>query len=117
MTTGAESSRYEHQRQQAIRSAAAVFAEKGFHGASTRDIAERMGIKQGSLYYYFKSKPDILRAIVDKTLDQIVETTGLGGRDTDEGVGGGRVGVRVLVHGFVSWGSTSRWTRPTARSR
>jgi len=37
-----------------------VFAEKGFHGSSTRDIAERMGIKQGSLYYYFKSKEEAL---------------------------------------------------------
>ena len=60
MAARAESSRYEQQRQQAIRSAAAVFAEKGFHGASTRDIAERMGIKQGSLYYYFKSKEEAL---------------------------------------------------------
>ena len=60
MAARAESNRYEHQRQQAIRSAAAVFAEKGFHGASTRDIAERMGIKQGSLYYYFKSKEEAL---------------------------------------------------------
>jgi AcrR family transcriptional regulator len=37
-----------------------VFAEKGFHGSSTRDIAEHMGIKQGSLYYYFKSKEEAL---------------------------------------------------------
>lgn len=36
------------------------FAEKGFHGASTADIARRMGIKQGSLYYYFKSKEEAL---------------------------------------------------------
>jgi len=55
-----ESNRYQHQRLAAIRSAAAVFAEKGFHGSSTRDIAERMGIKQGSLYYYFKSKEEAL---------------------------------------------------------
>ena len=54
------SSRYQSQKQLAIRSAAAVFVEKGFHGASTRDIAERMGIKQGSLYYYFKSKEEAL---------------------------------------------------------
>jgi AcrR family transcriptional regulator len=52
--------RYQDQRKQAIRSAAAVFAEKGFHGSSTRDIAERLGIKQGSLYYYFKSKEEAL---------------------------------------------------------
>ena len=55
-----DTSRYEHQRHEAIRAAAAVFAEKGFHGASTRDIAERLGIKQGSLYYYFKSKEEAL---------------------------------------------------------
>jgi AcrR family transcriptional regulator len=52
--------KYELQRQAAIRSAAAVFAEKGFHGSSTRDIAEHLGIKQGSLYYYFKSKQEAL---------------------------------------------------------
>lgn len=51
---------YQQQRLQAIRAAAAVFAEKGFHGASTRDIATRLGIKQGSLYYYFKSKEEAL---------------------------------------------------------
>lgn len=56
----AATSKYEEQRGQAIRAAASVFAEKGFHGSSTRDIAERMGIKQGSLYYYFKSKEEAL---------------------------------------------------------
>jgi AcrR family transcriptional regulator len=56
----AGSNRYQDQRRQAIRSAAAVFAEKGFHGSSTRDIAEKLGIKQGSLYYYFKSKEEAL---------------------------------------------------------
>ena len=54
------SDRYQLQRRQAIRSAAAVFAEKGYHGSSTRDIAEHLGIKQGSLYYYFKSKEEAL---------------------------------------------------------
>jgi len=52
--------RYQQQHHHAVCAAAAVFAEKGFHGASTKDIAERMGIKQGSLYYYFKSKEEAL---------------------------------------------------------
>lgn len=60
VTANTESHKYQQQRLQAIRSAAAVFAEKGFHGSSTRDIAERLGIKQGSLYYYFKSKEEAL---------------------------------------------------------
>lgn len=52
--------KYREQRREAIRAAAKVFADKGFHGSSTRDIAERLGIKQGSLYYYFKSKEEAL---------------------------------------------------------
>lgn len=73
MPTGADHSRYELQKQQAIRSAAAVFAEKGFHGASTRDIAERMGIKQGSLYYYFKSKEDALGEVCLYGIEEYVD--------------------------------------------
>ena len=52
--------KYQQRRRAAIRSAAAVFAEKGFHGSSTKDIAANLGIKQGSLYYYFKSKEEAL---------------------------------------------------------
>jgi AcrR family transcriptional regulator len=61
--SGTHTEKYENQRMEAIRSAAAVFAEKGYHGSSTRDIAEHMGIKQGSLYYYFKSKEDALNEV------------------------------------------------------
>jgi AcrR family transcriptional regulator len=60
MPRTADSPRYAQQRQAAIQAAASVFAEKGFHGASTRDIAGRLGIQQGSLYYYFKSKEEAL---------------------------------------------------------
>jgi AcrR family transcriptional regulator len=61
--SGRTAKRYEKHRQAAIRAAAAVFVEKGFHGSSTRDIAERLGIKQGSLYYYFKSKEQALSEV------------------------------------------------------
>lgn len=52
--------KYAEKRRQAVLAAAAVFAEKGYHGSSTQDIADRIGIKQGSLYYYFKSKQEAL---------------------------------------------------------
>jgi AcrR family transcriptional regulator len=58
-----DSPRYRSQKRAAVRAAAAVFAEKGFHGASTTDIAERLGIKQGSLYYYFDSKEEALEEV------------------------------------------------------
>lgn len=58
-----DSPRYKQQRLAAIRAAASVFAHKGYHGASTTDIADAMGIKQGSLYYYFRSKEEALAEV------------------------------------------------------
>ena len=71
--TGTGTFKYEQQRQTAIRAAATVFAEKGFHGACTKDIAERMGIKQGSLYYYFKSKEEALGEVCLYGIQDYVE--------------------------------------------
>jgi AcrR family transcriptional regulator len=56
-------SRYDQRRIDIMHAAAAVFSEKGFHGASTQDIAGRLGMKQGSLYYYFPSKEAALEAV------------------------------------------------------
>lgn len=67
-----DSPRYQEQKLAAVRAAATVFAEKGYHGASTRDIAERLGIKQGSLYYYFGSKEEALEEVCLYGLSQYV---------------------------------------------
>ena len=59
----ARRARYAQKRDQAIAAAARVFADKGYHGATTRDIADLLGIRQGSLYYYFKSKEEALEEV------------------------------------------------------
>lgn len=46
-----------------LEAAARVFAERGYHGASTQDIADRLGIRQASLYYYFASKEEALEIV------------------------------------------------------
>ena len=46
-----------------IEAAARVFAERGFHGATTQDIADVLGIRQASLYYYFPSKEVALELV------------------------------------------------------
>lgn len=43
--------------------AAKVFARRGYHGAATQDIADVLGIRQASLYYYFDSKEAALEAV------------------------------------------------------
>jgi AcrR family transcriptional regulator len=46
-----------------IEAAARVFAARGFHGATTQDIADVLGIRQASLYYYFPSKEGALELV------------------------------------------------------
>ena len=67
------SPRYRQQKQAAVRAAASVFSAKGYHGASTRDIAAELGIKQGSLYYYFGSKEEALEEVCVFGLSQYTE--------------------------------------------
>lgn len=50
-----------------------MFAEKGYHGASTRDIADRLQMQQGSLYYYFPSKDAALEEVCRAGVADFVE--------------------------------------------
>jgi AcrR family transcriptional regulator len=53
--------------------AAGVFAERGFHGASTQAIADVLGMRQASLYYYFPSKEAALQLVCEKGVDGFLE--------------------------------------------
>ena len=44
-------------------SAAAVFAARGYHAATTKDIADKLGLRAGSLYYYWESKEAALEEV------------------------------------------------------
>ena len=56
-----------------IDAAAAVFAERGYHGASTQAIADVLGIRQASLYYYFPSKEAALELVCIRGVEGFVE--------------------------------------------
>jgi len=56
-------------RQQIIEAAARLFAEKGFHRATTRDIADAADVSEGTLYNYFSSKDELLMAIMEVLSD------------------------------------------------
>jgi len=51
-------------RGQILKAAAAVFSEKGYHRATSKDIAAAAGISEGTIYNYFRSKSDLLVAII-----------------------------------------------------
>jgi AcrR family transcriptional regulator len=50
-------------RERILNVALDLFTEKGFDGASLREIAERLGVTKAAIYYHFASKNDILIAL------------------------------------------------------
>ena len=59
-------------RQRVLDAAEAVFAERGFGGATTREIAERAGIAKRMLFYYFASKEAVYRAVLERVVGGMV---------------------------------------------
>lgn len=59
-------------RNQILDAATQVFAEKGFHRATIKDIARVAGIADGTIYTYFASKTDVLLGILNR-LNQSTE--------------------------------------------
>jgi AcrR family transcriptional regulator len=59
-------------REAILESAAQVFRQKGFHGASMVDIAEAVQLQKASLYHHFSSKQDILLELLDRALDMVI---------------------------------------------
>jgi len=65
--------RRHNRRAEIIDAAATVFATKGFHGASTQDVADLLGVRQASLYYYFPSKEIALEMVCARGVEGFVE--------------------------------------------
>ena len=63
----------EERRNEILDVAERLFCAKGFDNASTNDILKEIGIARGTLYYHFKSKEDILDAMIERLTNQMVE--------------------------------------------
>jgi AcrR family transcriptional regulator len=55
-----------------LEAAAQAFYEMGYEGASLQQIAESVGLLKGSIYYYIKSKEDLLFALVTRSQDLLL---------------------------------------------
>ncbi|MEX0979486.1 MAG: helix-turn-helix domain-containing protein, partial [Gemmatimonadota bacterium] len=64
---------YDEKLARILRESAAVFAEKGYHRASIRDIAAATGVSLSGLYYYFSSKEELLFLIQEHCFGTILE--------------------------------------------
>lgn len=53
-------------RERILDAAEGLFAEHGFDATPTSRVAERAGVPKGLVHYYFRRKPDLLEALVDR---------------------------------------------------
>lgn len=64
----------EARRTQILMGAAQVFADKGYHKATTKEIAKAAGVSEGTIYNYFGNKRELLLAMVEVVAGQSLKT-------------------------------------------
>jgi AcrR family transcriptional regulator len=71
----ASSGRGKRTRDRILRSAIAVFGERGFAETSVLNIAEHAGMASGTVYQYFEDKSDIFRCLLQDLTDRLYRET------------------------------------------
>lgn len=64
--------KHELKKAEILKAAARVFRRKGFHATRIQDVAEELNMQKGSLYYYIKTKEDLLKGMVEDVLERSV---------------------------------------------
>lgn len=62
-------------REDIIEAATRVFSRRGYHAASMVEIAEEVGMRKPSLYHHVRKKEDLLFAIHEQLIDELIEQT------------------------------------------
>lgn len=70
---GEPQSKYDQKLLYVLKTSAAIFAEKGYHSTSIRDISRATGMSLSGLYYYFTSKEELLFLIQDHCFSTVLE--------------------------------------------
>ncbi len=85
----------ERTREQIVESAAAVFNQKGYAGASIADVMEVTGLRKGGIYRHFESKEELAVAAFDFAVDRMADRfrSALLGQGTALGKLGAVIGV------------------------
>lgn len=56
-----------------VAAAVRVFSDKGFHGATIRDLATELGVSVGTIFNYFPSKDEVLLAVLERPQRALVD--------------------------------------------
>jgi AcrR family transcriptional regulator len=95
--------------ERACREGAKLFAEKGYSETTTRELAAAMDVTNGTFYYYFPSKEDLLRQICADALAEITASVS----SAVESAANGLDAVTKLIHAHVDTIVESRHSHTT----
>ncbi len=68
--------RKEARPQELLDAALELFVEKGFSATRSDEVAERAGVSKGTLYLYYPSKEELLKAVIQQNMGQIIAEGG-----------------------------------------
>src|ERR1700745_4307394 len=92
---------YDEKLQQILKTSAKIFAEKGFHRTSVRDIARATRMSLAGLYYYFTTKEELLYLIQERCFLTLLQRWDQAGRaNTDVRA---RIGIFAENHLSFFW--------------
>jgi TetR/AcrR family transcriptional regulator len=74
-TTGFMSTIRERNKELILRAASEEFADKGFAATKTSDIAAKAGLPKPNVYYYFKSKENLYREVLESIIEPILQAS------------------------------------------
>src|SRR5256714_1696031 len=92
-------SRYDQKLEFILRTSARIFAAKGYHSTSMRDIARATRVSLAGLYYYCKSKDELLFLIQDNCFGRVLERLQEHLTETDDPV----ARLRLVIENHLSF--------------
>jgi AcrR family transcriptional regulator len=90
-----------NKREMIINKSLEVFVEFGFHGAPITKLIKSAGVSNGTFFYYFKTKEDLITAIYVATKEELYDVLGI----EIEQVVSLKKSIRELWMKWVIWGS------------
>jgi AcrR family transcriptional regulator len=88
----------EQTRQQIVDTAKRLFEERGYNSTSLQSIADELGLTKAAVYYHFRTKGDILHAVMKPGIQQLATLL-----DEAEALRGRRARVEHIVDGYVEF--------------
>ncbi|OQR36627.1 TetR family transcriptional regulator [Pseudomonas sp. Bc-h] len=110
--------RGEETRAAILLAAVAVFGERGYEGASTRDIAKAAGVNAPSIQYYFDSKEGVYLQCVEHLITLLWQKMGAAVDAAERAVGDGTSSDQMLIEGAIGiLGAVLSTTKDTTQIR